>query len=457
MRNNQARWADLFLLLSVFLGAVVRFAPTMIAHSPINDGGMFYAMIGDLKANGFLLPAFTSYNHLNIPFAYPPLSLYAGAILSGLGIPTIEIMRWLPPLVSTLSIFAFFWMASSHAWLKADGRLVCDGLCTDAPLILLVCDGGRAQPDVWHPFLLLACGSAWALFSQRGRKYIWLTAVFGAAAILSYPETGLHTAAACLLIWFFKGRNRTGLRDALVVGIGVILLTSPWWGTVLAQHGWAPFRSALNTGGHGGLFWIPWLTFDFAEERFVTLFTVLGLIGLALACIRRQWFLPAWLLLPFLIEPRSATAIAALPLAILAGLGLADFVIPRLASLEVTTCARCLGLDRLYVPEQGRAHRGRLRSVPRVLWRVCLCFKSLPITSFPPRAGQPCNGFRKIRLPPRASLFSPAAPIRSQMLLASGSRSSRAVPAKARYKGRSGPSPADSSRSSIPYRRSKAA
>ncbi len=376
MRNNQSHWADLFLLLSVFLGAVVRFAPTMIAHSPINDGGMFYAMIGDLKANGFLLPAFTTYNHLNIPFAYPPLSLYAGALLSGLGIPTIEIMRWLPPLVSTLSILAFYWMASVMLGSRPTAALSAMAYALMPRSFSWYVMGGGLSRTFGILFLLLACGSAWALFSQGGRKYIWLTALFGAAAVLSHPETGLHTAAACLLIWLFKGRNRTGLRDALLVGFGVILLTSPWWGTVLAQHGLAPFRSALNTGGHGGLFWLPWLTFDFAEERFVSLFTVLGLIGLAAACIRRQWFLPAWLLLPFLIEPRSAMAIAALPLAILAGLGLADFVIPRLASLEVKTCAGCRGLDRLYVPEQGRADRGRLRPVPRVLWCVCLCFES---------------------------------------------------------------------------------
>jgi hypothetical protein len=38
-------------------------------------------------------------------------------------------------------------------------------------------------------------------------------------------------------------------------------------------------------------------------------------------------------LFPFIVEPRSAVAVAALPLAILAGYGLADFVLPKIASL----------------------------------------------------------------------------------------------------------------------------
>ncbi|HEX8992278.1 MAG TPA: hypothetical protein VF784_11430, partial [Anaerolineales bacterium] len=144
---------------------------------------------------------------------------------------------------------------------------------------------------------------------------------------------GLHTVSACVLIWFLRARNARSLRDGALVALGVILLTSPWWGSVLAQHGLVPFQSALNAGGHSGLFWIPWLTMDFAEERFATILTVLGLIGFAVQCVRKDWFLPVWLLVPFAIEPRSATAIAALPLAILAGLGLAEFVLPKIASL----------------------------------------------------------------------------------------------------------------------------
>ncbi len=334
MKNTQTQWADLFLFVSLFFGALVRFAPTVISGSVINDGGMFYAMIEDLKANGFLLPSITAYNHLQIPFAYPPLSLYVGGVLSWLGIPALEIFRWIPPFVSSFSILAFYWMTSRILNSKPKAALASVAYALMPRSFSWYVMGGGLSRSFGVFFLLLACGSAWTLFSdRRSTKVALLTALFGAAAVLSHPETGLHTAASCALIWFFKGRNKLGVRDALLVALGVIALTSPWWGMVLVQHGLGPFQSALNTGGHSGLFWIPWLTLDFAEERFVTLLTVLGLAGLAVQCIKRDWFLPIWLLLPFAIEPRSATAIAALPLAILAALGLADFVIPKIASL----------------------------------------------------------------------------------------------------------------------------
>jgi len=334
MRKNQISWADFFFVLSVLFGALVRFLPTIETGTPINDGGMFFVMIADLRANHFLLPAFTSYNHLNIPFAYPPFSFYIAGSISSIGVSTLDVLRWLPPLISTLSIFAFYWMASLMLTSRPKASLATMVYALMPRLFSWYVMGGGLSRSFGLLFLLLACASTWALFTQRAPKYILLTMLFGAGAILSHPETGLHTASACALIWLFKGRSSRSLRDALLVTLGVVILTCPWWGTVLFQHGFAPFQSALNTGGHNGLFWLPWITFDFAEERFATILTVLGLIGFAVQCARRDWFLPAWVLMPFIIEPRSATAIAAIPLAALAGIGLSDLIIPGIAALD---------------------------------------------------------------------------------------------------------------------------
>ena len=333
MRRTQARWDDLFLVVAVVFGAIVRFAPTVLAHSIINDGGMFFAMIEDLKASSLRLPLYTSYNQLSIPFAYPPLSLYVGALLSSAGIPTGEILRWLPAAVSSLSILAFQWMTVQITGSKPKASLATVAYALMPRSFSWYVMGGGLSRSFGILFLLLACGAAWRLFTKPGWRGIALTAAFGAGAVLSHPETGLHTLATCTLIWFIRGRNARSLRDAALVALGVILLASPWWANLLAQHGFAPFQSALAAGGHSGLFWTPLVTMDFADERFATLLTTLGLIGLAVQCIRRDWFLPIWLVVPFLVEPRSAVAIAALPLAILAGIGLSDFVLPKIASL----------------------------------------------------------------------------------------------------------------------------
>ena len=102
----------LLLITALLLGGLIRFMPVALAGFPVNDGGMFYVMVEELLANHFQLPAFTQYNLAGIPFAYPPFGLYVSALLSSLlHIPALEVVRWLPPLVSTLSLLAFYLLA----------------------------------------------------------------------------------------------------------------------------------------------------------------------------------------------------------------------------------------------------------------------------------------------------------------------------------------------------------
>ena len=355
MSNNSSRWANLILFFSILFGAIVRFAPTIISGGPINDGGMFYVMIKDLELNHFLIPVFTTYNHQNIPFAYPPFSFYFGGFLNSLGIPIIDLIRWLPPVVSTFSIIAFYWMACLILDSKSRATLATAAYALMPRTFSWYVMGGGLSRTFGVLFLLLSCGATWALITKKEKKYIFPTMFFGAGAILSHPETGIHTAVACALIWLFQGHNKRTFLNALIVCLGVLILISPWWATVLIQNGIEPFLSALHTGGNDPLFRIPWITFDFAEERFVTLITVLGLIGVIVQSLRHKWFLIIWLLMSFVVEPRSATAIAAIPLAMLAGIGLSEFLIPNIGTIFSTTFAA--GKDWTYYVASGRAAR----------------------------------------------------------------------------------------------------
>src|SRR5512147_1085954 len=94
---RRTEWTDLIFILAVILGTFMRFNPTLLAGFPVNDGGMFAVMVDDLKASHYVLPAYTTYNHLDIPFAYPPLGFYLGRLTSDIfGISAIETLRWVP-------------------------------------------------------------------------------------------------------------------------------------------------------------------------------------------------------------------------------------------------------------------------------------------------------------------------------------------------------------------------
>ena len=55
--------------------------PILASDFPINDGGIFFVMAGELSDAHLALPAETTYNNAHIPFAYPPLGLYVAAAL----------------------------------------------------------------------------------------------------------------------------------------------------------------------------------------------------------------------------------------------------------------------------------------------------------------------------------------------------------------------------------------
>jgi hypothetical protein len=70
--RRQPDWPVLLLFIAILFGGLVRFMPALTTRFPINDGGMFYTMAQELRANGYALPATTAYNGLDLPYAYPP-------------------------------------------------------------------------------------------------------------------------------------------------------------------------------------------------------------------------------------------------------------------------------------------------------------------------------------------------------------------------------------------------
>jgi len=331
-KPTPAQWEKMILLLAIVLGAWLRFSPTIIAGDVINDGGMFYNMAQDLRNHHYVLPQTISYNDLDIPFAYPPLPFYLTALLSDLFLlPLKELFRWLPAFFSTLSILAFYILA--RAMLKSSAPAVLGttvfALMPRAYTWFVM--GGGVSRALGQLFLLLVLWATYQAFTRKQSRYLLWAILFGALVTLSHPGQFLHAIVLCVFLWFFL--DWKAFWRALLIGLGVALLTAPWWLTVIGRHGIEPFMAASQTGGFSGMFWLPLLLPTFAEEQFLTIFTLFGLLGLAAQLIRRQYLLPFLLLIPFLVDPRSASSVAILSLAMLAGIGLSDLILPAVAAL----------------------------------------------------------------------------------------------------------------------------
>ncbi len=338
MRKSITRdeWSVLILFLAIFLGTFMRFNPTWLAGFAINDGGMFAIMIEDLKASHYSLPAFTTYNHSNIPFAYPPLGFYLGRIAADLsGASVMEVLRWLPAFFASLSIPAFYWLALRLFKDKYRAALSTLFFALMPRALSWFVMGGGLTRSPGQFFMLLALACVVRLYEENRRVDIWLTALFSALAVLSHPEAAVHTFVSALFLWIMLSRKRTAFIHAILVGLLVIVLTAPWWLTVVHYHGITPLLNAAATGKKlPAVFHLVF--FVFTEEPYATFIAVLGLIGVAGHLVRKNYLLPLWMAIPFFVEGRSAAGPAAIPLAMLAAVGWADVIMPRLTVLYRT-------------------------------------------------------------------------------------------------------------------------
>ena len=62
------------LVVALLFGAIVRLTYVLGADFPLHDGGLFYAMARDVQQAGYAVPAYSSYNAAQVPFAYPHLA-----------------------------------------------------------------------------------------------------------------------------------------------------------------------------------------------------------------------------------------------------------------------------------------------------------------------------------------------------------------------------------------------
>jgi len=321
--NRKPDWSALYLFTALLFGAVVRFVPAVSNGFPLNDGGMFYTMIRDLQANHYILPQFTTYNFADIPFAYPPLGFYIAASFSSLlPVSELQTLLWLPALVNTLSILAFYKLAEQILPSRMSAALAALVYALSSRAFVWQVMGGGITRAFGVFFLLLMLWQTIQLFREYTHKKLALTILFGACAVLSHPQTALHAALGGALIFLFYGRNKRGIISALIVGTGVALLTAPWWLTVFLRHGLEPFISAGQTSQRTFEYYLALLTFNGLGDYLFIPTLLFALIGIWIIFKRREFFLVTWVLLAYLIDPRGGDGIALLALSMLAGMGL---------------------------------------------------------------------------------------------------------------------------------------
>jgi hypothetical protein len=308
------------LLATVLVGASIRFVPVFSSAFPLNDGGLIARMAADLTHHGFLLPVTTGYNGEIIPFAYPPLGIYLTGLASlALQIGPASVLRWLPAILSTISILAMYAMAVELLRSRWRGVVAAIAFALMPRSYEWLIVGGGITRSLGLLLALLALQQGTRMLRAHRWSNVVVTGMLGGLTALSHPQAALFLAIGLVTLWAFHFRRGRAIRAGMqlvATGLLGLLVASPWLLAVVATHGFAPIlsagRSALDPGiGLGQL-----LGLAFVDTPVLDLITALGVLGIIMRIARRQWMIPIWLVLIMVSDPRAGATFATVPLAL---------------------------------------------------------------------------------------------------------------------------------------------
>lgn len=225
---------------------------------PLGYAGLFTQMARQIAEADFRLPVETPYyGPGGIPFAYPPFGLYLLAFFIELTGKYYFFLRWLPPLVSLLSIALTFLLSARLFKSPAIAALTAVFAAASTDLYVAHAWSAGIVRAPAFVFAVLAVLFFTRNLEERSTKNILLTGLFFGLSILSHLAYALFCA---FWIGFFSlaDRNRARVvRDSILSALVGFLLASIWIVPVVSRHGGDVFLGAFSSHGGESLFMLP--------------------------------------------------------------------------------------------------------------------------------------------------------------------------------------------------------
>jgi hypothetical protein len=332
--------------LILLIGTVIRLfhIPFVGVGSPYSLGGLFLEFARQIIAQGYHLPVtIPLYTEGGIPFAYPPLPFYIEAVLLDFfSLPQVLVVNLLPPLVTVMTLPAFYFL-TSQAVSDYRTRLFCLALFAVLPNAFLQQIEGQGLAEafgtlslIWY-FVFLFKAS-----QKRSTTNFLLVGFFWAICVISSPGSAYVSLPIFLVFSIYMlvsagHRNRSKIIMRLLLSaVTAVALSSPYWLSVIANHGIDVFVDSF-AAQHKGL-WAtiaePLLSLSklqIVSGPYPLMWNLLTLSGIIWMIIRSRWVLLAWFFILYAI-PNEGPWMASIAIAILAGVGISKVIIPALAS-----------------------------------------------------------------------------------------------------------------------------
>lgn len=335
------------LVAIVAIGAALRLAPAVVVgnRGPMGLGGLFMEFSRQIAVNGFRLPLrIPFYTDGGIPFAYPPLPFYVQALLTEiLGLPPFLAANILPAVMAIASVFAVRWLTVKLPVAETTRLLMLVMFAvTPGTLVGHIEAAGLAESFGLTALLIYAAllAACWADELPSLLQHVLIGLVWGICVAAS-PGS----AALSILMWLFwfaptsalapLGHRWRAMSYRVVSGLVALLVSSPYWLSVAANHGSSIFtRTIANQSQGNGVSALAseaMLNLGFEPLAVGSVFPVVG-TGLVIAGawvavhsgLHALWI---WLVLASIV-PREGEWLVAAPGALLAGLCLGEVVLP---------------------------------------------------------------------------------------------------------------------------------
>lgn len=313
------------LALAFVLAAALRLQRVLAADFPLHDGGLIYVMVRDLQASGFRLPLYSSYNGGQVPFAYPPLGLYLAAVLDRLTpASALDLLRFLPLALSLLTVGAFALLARSL--LPSRGAALAAALlfASYSEGFSWFIMGGGLTRSLGLLFALLALFWLHRLYTGGRYVHAWASGVCGGLALLSHVEMAWFLALSGLFLLAGQGeRSLRLLKGTALAALCALVVSAPWWATVLGRYGPDTFVASGSSRTFFALPELAWVgQYHLTHDPVFVAALVLAALGALTAMREGGRFIVAWLVGGALAAPWLFPRLTGLPLHLLAGTGL---------------------------------------------------------------------------------------------------------------------------------------
>ena len=239
------KYALLYFALGAWIFLYLVYITTRTA--PFNTPGFYLESARQLAANGFVPPAaLKGFSLQGLPFAYPPLGIYAyalgGQILGDLQAAALYIPGLLLPLQAI----------AGYVFMKTWGRSEAASQWTAVVLLLLphmfhhTMYGDGLTSGLAGLFLLVSWIFAVGPGKTGSTKNMILGGFFSGLSLLSHPAIGAFSCLTFAILFISQNRiNLAGLIPLLTAGAAAMIPSLLWLIPVILQHGITPLKASL--------------------------------------------------------------------------------------------------------------------------------------------------------------------------------------------------------------------